>query len=100
MLLIDEVEKRGLNITQTGLETEGIYRKSGSLSQINNQMALLDRGDTKSFFDPDVFVDIFVVTSLIKAFLRNLPSALVIPSLYDPLISLIRKLCADFRISQ
>ncbi|KAI8593542.1 hypothetical protein BDZ88DRAFT_405023 [Geranomyces variabilis] len=57
-----------------GMTVEGIYRKSGPMTQINRIVAAVDKGE-----DPDLddATDITAVTSVLKQFFRDLPEPLL-----------------------
>ncbi|KAI9280035.1 Rho GTPase activation protein [Sporodiniella umbellata] len=66
---IEEVELRGLS-------TEGIYRKSGTYQHVKDLQAIFDQKDRNLVRLSD-YDDIFVVTSVLKIYLRSLPSPLL-----------------------
>ena len=75
---IDEVEARGMDV-------EGIYRKSGSYSQVKAVQLGFERDPLAAdIADPDL--DIHAVTSALKQFLRKLPTPLVTYDAYDEMI--------------
>ena len=65
-----------------GMDFEGIYRKSGPLTQINKIIAAVNRGDDVDLNDEDNYVDIMAVTSILKQYLRDLPEPLIPGSMY------------------
>ncbi|KAI9715024.1 MAG: Rho-type gtpase-activating protein [Chrysothrix sp. TS-e1954] len=75
---IDEVEARGMDI-------EGIYRKSGSFSQVKQVQAGFEKDCTGyDISDPDL--DIHSITSALKQYLRKLPTPLITFDCYDGLL--------------
>uniref|UniRef100_A0A9J8BUS7 Zgc:153345 n=1 Tax=Cyprinus carpio carpio TaxID=630221 RepID=A0A9J8BUS7_CYPCA len=68
------------------LHTEGLFRKTGSLSRIRALRADLEQG--KPVFHPShsAFLQPYDVASLIKQFLRELPSPLIPSDLQIPMI--------------
>ncbi|KAF2450237.1 RhoGAP-domain-containing protein [Karstenula rhodostoma CBS 690.94] len=71
---IEEVETRGMDV-------EGIYRKSGGSSQVNQVKAGFEGTDEFDISDPDL--DIHAVTSTLKNYLRRLPTPLITYTHYD-----------------
>lgn len=71
---IEEVETRGMDV-------EGIYRKSGGSSQVNQVKAGFEGTDEFDISDPDL--DIHAVTSALKNYLRRLPTPLITYTHYD-----------------
>ncbi|KAL5432773.1 hypothetical protein PMIN05_008715 [Paraphaeosphaeria minitans] len=71
---IEEVETRGMDV-------EGIYRKSGGSSQVNQVKAGFEGTDEFDISDPDL--DIHAVTSTLKNYLRRLPIPLITYVHYD-----------------
>ncbi|CCK69582.1 GTPase-activating protein RGA2 KNAG_0C04810 [Huiozyma naganishii CBS 8797] len=68
------------------LEAEGIYRKSGSITLIEElERRLYQEGGHIQRGD-----DIHVVTNVLKRFLRRLPDPVISVNIYTPLISLVR----------
>ena len=77
---IAEVEARGMDV-------EGIYRKSGG----NSQVQQVKEGFEKQPFDYDISdpdLDIHAVTSGLKQYFRKLPTPLITYEVYDLLIEL------------
>ncbi|KAL9057095.1 MAG: hypothetical protein Q9162_002529 [Coniocarpon cinnabarinum] len=74
---IEEVELRGMDV-------EGIYRKSGSYSQIKLVNAGFEKETKFDISDEDL--DIHAVTSAMKQYLRKLPMPLITYEAYDHLI--------------
>ncbi|KAJ4289014.1 Rho-type gtpase-activating protein [Kalmusia sp. IMI 367209] len=71
---IEEVEARGMDV-------EGIYRKSGGTSQVNQVKSGFEGNDEFDISDPDL--DIHAVTSTLKNYFRRLPVPLITFSVYD-----------------
>ncbi|KAL8782931.1 MAG: hypothetical protein Q9213_004987 [Squamulea squamosa] len=80
MRCIQEVEVRGMEI-------EGIYRKSGGNSQIQQIKEGFERTNDYDVSDPDL--DINAVTSTLKQYLRKLPTPLITYDVYDKLLTSI-----------
>ncbi|KAL8725732.1 MAG: hypothetical protein Q9166_007182 [cf. Caloplaca sp. 2 TL-2023] len=78
MRCIQEVEVRGMEI-------EGIYRKSGGNSQIQQIREGFERTNDYDVSDPDL--DINAVTSTLKQYLRKLPTPLITYDVYDKLLN-------------
>jgi len=75
---VEEVELRGISL-------EGIYRKSGSSTQVKS----IQQGFEKDHLhydisDPDL--DIHAVTSVLKQYFRKLPNPLITFEVYDGLL--------------
>ena len=95
---IQEVELRGtpsaipnpleimyaLLIIDLGMDIEGIYRKSGGNSQIQNIKEGFERTNDYDISDPDL--DIMAVTSTLKQYFRKLPTPLITLPVYDKLL--------------
>ncbi|KAI4238350.1 MAG: hypothetical protein LQ349_001158 [Xanthoria aureola] len=77
---IQEVEVRGMEI-------EGIYRKSGGNSQIQQIKEGFERINDYDVSDPDL--DISAVTSTLKQYFRKLPTPLITYDVYDRLLNSI-----------
>jgi len=71
---IEEVELRGM-------ETEGIYRKTGGNSQTKVIQEGFDKNENFDISDPDL--DITAVTSVLKQYFRKLPTPLLTYDIYD-----------------
>ncbi|KAL2435272.1 hypothetical protein ABEF95_015028 [Exophiala dermatitidis] len=75
---IEEVEARGMDV-------EGIYRKSGANSQVQ-QVKEWFENPTKDFDISDPDFDIHAVTSGLKQYFRRLPVPLITYDVYDKLL--------------
>ncbi|KAH7371354.1 rho-type GTPase-activating protein-like protein 2 [Pyrenochaeta sp. MPI-SDFR-AT-0127] len=71
---IEEVELRGMDV-------EGIYRKSGGTSQVNQVRSGFETDNEHDISDPDL--DIHAVTSALKNYFRRLPVPLITFDVYD-----------------
>ncbi|KAL8971136.1 MAG: hypothetical protein Q9183_001196 [Haloplaca sp. 2 TL-2023] len=74
---IQEVEVRGM-------EVEGIYRKSGGNSQVQQIKEGFEKTNDYDLSDPDL--DISAVTSVLKQYFRKLPTPLITYEVYDKLL--------------
>lgn len=63
------------------MDVEGIYRKSGGTSQVNQVKGGFEANDEFDISDPDL--DIHAVTSTLKNYFRRLPVPLITFSIYD-----------------
>ena len=92
---IQEVEtrgKQGHNMLKsvphshtTGMDVEGIYRKSGGNSQIQMVKDGFEHSNDFDVSDPDL--DINAVTSCLKQYFRRLPVPLITFTVYDKLLA-------------
>lgn len=73
----------------TGMEYEGIYRKTGGSSQSKQITQLFERGDYDAFdlSDVEVFNDISSVTSVLKTYFRQLPNPLLTHELHESFVA-------------
>ncbi|GAM17316.1 hypothetical protein SAMD00019534_004910 [Acytostelium subglobosum LB1] len=76
-----------INFVQTllklnALETEGIFRMSPSHTQIQQEKLRLDEGGTL-----DHLTDVHLVASLLKNWLRDLPTPIISADIYDELLT-------------
>ena len=71
-------------ILSTGMEIEGIYRKSGGNSQIQVVKEGFEYSNDFDISDPDL--DINAVTSALKQYFRRLPTPLITWDVYDKLL--------------
>ncbi|KAK4081698.1 uncharacterized protein Triagg1_2439 [Trichoderma aggressivum f. europaeum] len=74
---IEEVELRGM-------DQEGIYRKTGGNSQINQIKDGFDKDEDYDISDPDM--DITAVTSVLKQYFRKLPNPLLTFDVYEKVL--------------
>jgi len=74
------------------MEYEGIYRKSGPMSQINRIIAIFNRGEGAlvDFENLDEWNDITAITSAVKQYFRELPEGLLTAALYQDFKTTIR----------
>jgi uncharacterized protein YoxC len=79
---IEEVELRGMDV-------EGVYRKSGGTSQVNQVRSGFEADNDHDISDPDL--DIHAVTSAMKNYFRRLPVPLITFSVYDQFLEAGRK---------
>ena len=79
---IEEVELRGMDV-------EGIYRKSGGTSQVNQVRSGFEGDSEYDISDPDL--DIHSVTSAMKNYFRRLPVPLITYDVYDQFLEAGRK---------
>lgn len=63
------------------MDVEGIYRKSGGTSQVNQVRSGFEADNDHDISDPDL--DIHAVTSAMKNYFRRLPVPLITFSVYD-----------------
>lgn len=75
-----------------GLDTEGIYRLSGSANHINQMKAIFDNDASKvDFTNPENFFhDVNSVAGLLKQFFRDLPEPLFTSQFYADFIAAAR----------
>ncbi|KAJ8105961.1 hypothetical protein OPT61_g9857 [Boeremia exigua] len=71
---IAEVEMRGMDV-------EGVYRKSGGSSQVNQVRSGFESNPDYDISDPDL--DIHAITSALKNYFRRLPVPLITFDVYD-----------------
>ncbi|XP_025093791.1 uncharacterized protein LOC112563732 isoform X4 [Pomacea canaliculata] len=69
-----------------GLEVVGVYRVPGNSVAVGHMQEELNRGIENLNMDNDKWLDVNVVSSLLKAFFRKLPEPLVTTALYDKFI--------------
>jgi hypothetical protein len=93
---IEEVELRGrvpssgacstkrTKFCSIGMDVEGIYRKSGSATQVQMLREGFERSPDFDISDPDL--DIHAVTSTLKQYFRKLPTPLITFPVYDKLL--------------
>lgn len=63
------------------MDVEGIYRKSGGASQVNQVRSGFEKNNDYDISDPDL--DIHSVTSALKNYFRRLPIPLITFDVYD-----------------
>jgi hypothetical protein len=80
---IEEVELRGM-------DTEGIYRKTGGSGQVKIIQEGFDQSDDYDISDPGL--DITAVTSVLKQYFRKLPVPLLTFDVYDRILESASKL--------
>jgi hypothetical protein len=75
--------------TVSGMEYEGIYRKTGGSGQIKQITQLFERGDYDSFdlADLETFNDVSSVTSVLKTYFRQLPNPLLTHKLHESFVA-------------
>ncbi|VDP20483.1 unnamed protein product [Heligmosomoides polygyrus] len=71
-----------MNVETRALFVEGVYRKSGSLAQVRSIRRVIE---TAPDFDAVCLddVQVHVLTTLVKAFLREMPEPLITFDLYE-----------------
>ena len=67
----------------SGLSTEGIYRVNGSLDEVNRFKDLIDNNAHVDVLDK---ADLFVICSLLKQYLRELPMPVITYDAYQAFI--------------
>ncbi|KNC99455.1 hypothetical protein, variant [Spizellomyces punctatus DAOM BR117] len=77
-------------VEMRGMTFEGIYRKSGPLTQINKIIASINRGEVPDLTSDESDIDIMAVTSVLKQFFRELPEPLLVSSLYADLTGVMK----------
>jgi hypothetical protein len=71
------------------MDVEGVYRKSGGTSQVNQVRSGFEADNDHDISDPDL--DIHAVTSAMKNYFRRLPVPLITFSVYDQFLEAGRK---------
>jgi hypothetical protein len=71
------------------MDVEGIYRKSGGTSQVNQVRSGFEADNDHDISDPDL--DIHAVTSAMKNYFRRLPVPLITFAVYDQFLEAGRK---------
>lgn len=69
------------------IDTEGLFRRSGSQNVIDNIIKRVNAGETIDFKD----VDTHAIAGLLKKFLRELQEPLLTFELYDEIVSFLGK---------
>ena len=84
-----------------GMDSEGIYRRSGGAGQTREIQQLFDQGKVPDLTD-DVskWNDISAITSVLKLYFRNLPDPLFTFKLHDNFIQAIRKCSIKFYVHE
>lgn len=77
------------------LETEGIFRRSGNFSKINELKKRVNLGEDLKF-EKEENVDVFIVTGLLKSFFRDLSEPLLTFELYEEIIKFSGLFCQIF----
>ena len=88
---IEEVELRGMDV-------EGIYRKSGGNSQVNQVKGGFEANNEYDI--SDIELDIHAITSTLKQYFRRLPMPLISYDVYDPLLAAVKQEDTDVRIDK
>jgi hypothetical protein len=68
------------------MDFEGIYRKTGGMSQVKMIQNAFDRGDVFDLADEDRFNDMSAITSVLKNWLRSLPNPLFTFDLHEDFV--------------
>ncbi|KAH6579071.1 hypothetical protein BASA60_003405 [Batrachochytrium salamandrivorans] len=77
-------------VESKGMSYEGIYRKSGSVTQTIRIVGTVNKGEEIDFDDESNHVDISSVTSALKQYFRELPDTLICCKLYNRFLETIR----------
>ncbi|ESO11521.1 hypothetical protein HELRODRAFT_96714 [Helobdella robusta] len=81
-----------------GLNEEGLFRLPGLTSMIKKCVELFDRGERPRFEDiPSL--DVHTVSSLLKLYIRELPSSLISADLYEGVVRFMREMPLDPKTS-
>ncbi|CAB4027764.1 rho GTPase-activating 8-like isoform X2 [Paramuricea clavata] len=70
-------------LRESGLEVEGLFRRSANVTVVNGYAAIFNRGETVQFVWEE---DTHVAAVLLKKFLRELPEPLLTFQLYDDIM--------------
>ncbi|XP_062383056.1 rho GTPase-activating protein SYDE1 [Sardina pilchardus] len=73
---VAEIEKRGLKVV-------GLYRLCGSAAVKKELRDAFERDSTAVILNEDLYPDINVITGILKDYLRELPSPLIMRTLYE-----------------
>lgn len=73
------------------MDAEGIYRKSGPLSQVNKIIAGINKGEEIDLTSDESDIDIMAVTSVLKQYFRELPEPLLVSDIYPELMNIMSK---------
>ena len=88
--------ERTNSLPPPGMDAEGIYRKSGGTSQIEQIKDGFTLSTDYDISDPDL--DISAVTSALKSYFRKLPTPLITYDVYDKLLGCVGLEPASARI--
>ncbi|KAE8255310.1 hypothetical protein A4X13_0g3086 [Tilletia indica] len=80
------VEKCVAAVESSGMDYEGIYRKSGGTSQLRVITQLFERGQPFDLEDMDRFNDVSAITSVLKNYFRELPIPLLTFDLHESFV--------------
>ncbi|CAD6899616.1 unnamed protein product [Tilletia laevis] len=80
------VEKCVAAVESSGMDYEGIYRKSGGTSQLRVITQLFERGQPFDLEDMDRFNDVSAITSVLKNYFRELPVPLLTFDLHEAFV--------------
>lgn len=75
-----------------GIETDGIFRRSGKLMRINELKKLINSGENVNFDGEDIYV----VAGLLKSFFRELTEPLLTFELYDEIVRFLGEYFFEF----
>ncbi|KAL9939368.1 hypothetical protein V8E36_002181 [Tilletia maclaganii] len=81
------VEKCVAAVEASGMDYEGIYRKSGGTSQLRVITQLFERGQPFDLQDMDRFNDVSAITSVLKNYFRELPVPLLTFELHEQFVA-------------
>ncbi|KAJ1362932.1 hypothetical protein KIN20_022659 [Parelaphostrongylus tenuis] len=76
------IDRLFMNLETRALFVEGIYRKSGSLAQVRNMRRVIESAADFNTVSLDN-VQVHVLTTIVKAFLREMPEPLITFDLYE-----------------
>jgi hypothetical protein len=66
------------------MEVDGVYRKSGPLTQVNMLIQIFACGQSPDLMSPESdYQDVTSITSVLKHYLRSLPQPLLTYELYS-----------------
>lgn len=86
-------------IEENALEQAGIFRVAGSGNESKGLQALFDAGELDPAHLKLDSVSIFSVCDVLKQYFRSLPEPMLGYRLYDPIVSLMRKLFVSVKVS-
>lgn len=72
----------------TGLDYEGIYRKTGGMGQTKTIQTLFERGSIFDLDNVDEFNDLSAITSVLKNYFRALPNPLFTHELHEEFVTI------------